>query len=572
MVPNKRVRNFIVLAVCAISVAACASRPTFFHPDPALKPVRVNRSVTCPEAADDRCAIASPLQNLADAALSASIPLNYVGILDRGDEALALRVHLIRAARRSVEMQTFIWVNDPVGNLLYSELLAAARRGVRVRIIADQFHSGGDPEKIARLAIAHQNLRVKLYNPVNGKADNSIMELVGGLACCFRQANHRMHNKVMVVDGRIGITGGRNIEDSYYDWDAAFNFIDRDALIVGLIAADMRASFETYWSDPISVSIDFLPDVRQVIFDEETQRPLDPRIPDDTSMFDALIARAISPEYVRATFVDSVFEVENATFIADHPRKPFRTDSERSTDIASRLLFAVERVDKRLIVQTPYLVLSEPAVETLREIRKSNPSVEYIVSTNSLASTDAYYVYGLSFKHKRRYVSGLGMRIFEMKPQPGDVKNWVANLGGEDLRDPYANDGGLPASALLPIEATGPRFGLHAKGLVMDGEVAIIGSYNFDPRSRNTNTEAVLVVWDAAFAGALERSILWIAEPQNSWTIARRPTVPVLGSVGELPASVSRHLPIFDVWPFRYSSSFALKAGSVPVASSDSQF
>ena len=446
-------------------------------------------------------------------------------LLAAEDEVLALRVHLIRAASRSIEMQTFIWVNDPVGNLLYSELLAAARRGVRVRIIADQFASGGDPEKFARLAIAHQNLRVKLYNPVNGKADNSIMELVGGFACCFQRANHRMHNKVMVVDGRIGITGGRNIEDSYYDWDAAFNFIDLDALVVGLIAADMRASFETYWSDPISVSIDFLPDVRQVIFDEETQRPLDLRIPDDTSIFDALIARAIDPEYVRATFADSLYEVGNAAFIADLPRKPFRTESERSTDIGSRLQFAVGRVKKRLVIQTPYLVLSEPAIETLREIRKSNPSIEYIVSTNSLASTDAYYVYGLSFKHKRRYVSGLGMRIFEMKPQPGDVKKWVANLGGEDLRDPHAKDGGLPASALLPIEAAGPRFGLHAKALVMDGEVAIIGSYNFDPRSRNTNTEAVLVVWDAAFAGALERSILWIAEPQNSWTIARRPTV-----------------------------------------------
>jgi phosphatidylserine/phosphatidylglycerophosphate/cardiolipin synthase-like enzyme len=560
------------LAGCTIFATACTSTPTVFRPDPTLKPVAVNRPLSCPEAADDHCAFASPLQDLADAALSASPPLTYVGILDRGDEALTLRVHLIRAARRSIEIQTFTWVNDPVGNLLFSELLAAARRGVRVRVNADQFHSGGDPKNIARLAVTHQNLRVKLYNPINGKADNSIMTLVGGFACCFQQANHRMHNKVMVIDGRIGIIGGRNIEDSYYDWDAAFNFIDRDALVIGPVAADMRSSFETYWSDPVSVSIDLLPDVRQVIFDEETQRPLEPRAPDDTSMFDALIARAIDPEYVRATFADALYQVEKAAFVADPPRKPFRTEAERSTDISSRFQATVGAVEKRLVVQTPYLVLSDPAIETLRDLRERNPDIEYIVSTNSLASIDAYYAYGISFKHKKRYVSDLGMRIYEMKPRPGDVEQWVANLGSEERRVSDAKDGGLPASALLPLKGSGPRFGLHAKALVIDGEVAVIGSYNFDPRSRDTNTEAVLMVWDAAFAGALERSIRRIAEPQNSWTIARRQTVPVLGWVSGLLASISRHLPFFDLWPFRYSTSFALKAGSAPVASSDPRF
>src|SRR5690606_19397976 len=93
---------------------------------------------------DDHCAIESPLRALdarARADSSAEQPVHYVNLLEVGEDSLLLRIHLIRAARRSIDLQTFIWVNDDAGRLMLAELLAAARRGVHVRVLADQLFS-----------------------------------------------------------------------------------------------------------------------------------------------------------------------------------------------------------------------------------------------------------------------------------------------------------------------------------------------------------------------------------------------------------------------------------------------
>jgi phosphatidylserine/phosphatidylglycerophosphate/cardiolipin synthase-like enzyme len=107
---------------------------------------------------------------------------------------------------------------------------------------------------------------------------------------------------------------------------------------------------------------------------------------------------------------------------------------------------------------------------------------------------------------------------------------------------------------------------------VIDGKISIVGSHNFDPRSVAINTEASLMVWDEAVARELTRSIRRATEPQNSWVIARRETVPLIGHVSGLLGSISRLLPFFDLWPFRYTSSFELADGREPVPRDDPRF
>ena len=92
----------------------------------------------------------------------------------------------------------------------------------------------------------------------------------------------------MVFDGRIAITGGRNIGDNYFDRSTEFNFIDRDILVIGSVADDMEKSFEQYWIDPITFDLDQLVDVREHLFIDDKQQILPiPEFP-DISGFDEI--------------------------------------------------------------------------------------------------------------------------------------------------------------------------------------------------------------------------------------------------------------------------------------------
>ena len=258
-----KVRTLFGLSLI-ILVTACATVEIVEEREELLPRVIANTELTCPETDLTRCSIDSPLQKLADELSNTPDKNNihYATILDIGEKSLAARIHLIRAARESIEVQTFIWANDEIGGLFARELIAAAKRGVKVRIIGDQLYSGNDPKNLAAAAQTHENLQIKLFNPLNQKATSSTMDMIKGLFLNFSNLNNRMHNKLMVFDGRIGITGGRNIENAYFNWDIEYDFLDRDVLIIGPVTMDMQKSFNQYWNDPITVDLDQLIDVR----------------------------------------------------------------------------------------------------------------------------------------------------------------------------------------------------------------------------------------------------------------------------------------------------------------------
>src|SRR5690606_24186337 len=160
-----------------------------------------------------------------------------------------LRIHLIRAARESIDIQSFIWAEDDSGWLVLDELIAPARRGVRVRILVDQLFALDDIKWLARLARAHANLEVRLFNPTFDDAVTLPLEFAAGGLCCFTRFNQRMHNKLFLVEGEFGIGGGRNYEDRYFDWDPAFDYRDREVLVIGARAGrEMLASFDEFWN------------------------------------------------------------------------------------------------------------------------------------------------------------------------------------------------------------------------------------------------------------------------------------------------------------------------------------
>ena len=164
----------------------------------------------------DHCAIASPIY--ADAGQRAIGAAHGAILLSDAEAALVARVHMIRAARESIELQTFIFADDDVGVLILGELLAAARRGVRVRVLSDQLFSLDNRRFLARLAREHVNFDFRLYNPTFNEAKTAPLEFAAGILCCFFRFNQRSHNKLLLVDQRFGIVGGRNIEERYFDF------------------------------------------------------------------------------------------------------------------------------------------------------------------------------------------------------------------------------------------------------------------------------------------------------------------------------------------------------------------
>ncbi|MFC5571201.1 phospholipase D family protein [Lysobacter yangpyeongensis] len=613
------------LAACALALAACASlSPAQREQSAAIVAAARPTAVEC--AALDKCAQPSPLRDLAARALAESTPEqphHYAIIIDRGPDAMLARINLIRAATTRIDLQTYIFDEDDAGQLVLDELLRAARRGVKVRVLLDQLSALRRVETLAALAGAHANLEVRIYNPVLHRARINYPQYALAAACCWRRLNQRMHSKVLLVDSAVGITGGRNYQDDYYDWDREFNFRDRDVLVAGPVAATMDEAFVAFWNDRRSVPVEYLTDVGKRLIDggvpalpaPEFERP---------QRAQAMRDEAADAAVVTQRLVAAAIPVGAVHYVSDTPSKQRSAGREREwTSDALRQL--IETAHDEVLLQTPYLVMSKPAQAMFRRMhardRAQRPKV--IVSTNSLASTDAFIAYALSYKYKRRYLREFGFDIYEYKPFPLDAPIDIAATGA-DLPALFAGDHGpseamarlgpgsgspagssgsggrrRPAAAAsgsrgiydrrsvlyrpyqaplsreyaakryarrrsnepVPLKRAGVRIGLHAKSVVIDERIGVIGTHNFDPRGDNYNTESALVIEDETFAHALAESIRRDIRPDNAWVIAPRDKPPVFSGLEYSIGKVSEHMPVFDLWPMRYATSYEFVPG-----------
>lgn len=600
---------------------------------------------------EDNCAADSPLRALAGEAFSRSQPsqpVHYATILDEGEASLVARINLLRSATRSIDLQTYIFDTDDSARLVIDELLAAARRGVKVRLLIDQLSAITDLQTLGALAGAHHNLQLRVYNPTFGKATPTYLHYAASVICCFRRFNQRMHNKLLVIDDAIGVVGGRNYQDDYYDWDTEYNFRDRDVIISGPEVREMAVNFDAFWAAPRAVPVEQLNDVGRYLLRHGVPAlpPLPGRNPERVARAQAL---ADDQAWVQARFVDSALEVGPVHYVADLPDK--HQPAAGDEDASFRLDRLLDRAQQEVLLQTPYLVMSDAARDLFGQLRQRPQRVRVKVSTNSLAATDNPIVYALSYKYKRRNMRELGMEIYEYKPfpqqppvaafnlEPGAATDmlpaWVlapqASAGGE-LRRPLsagvAIERAVPAaesrslllgsgasgrsqtnargdlrrrqpggseverdvlraetrpsflgsgatSRPLPVTRAGVRMGLHAKSLVIDRRIGVIGTHNFDPRSENYNTEAMVVIEDAAFAQALAGSIEDDMRPENSWVVAPRQRLPVLGQLNYSVGKASEALPVLDLWPWRYATVFEYQPSAQcpqPLSIRDPQF
>jgi len=603
----------------------------------------------------DRCALDSPLRALGGQAFSESAqgaPRHYATILDEGETTLVARLNLIRSATRSIDLQTYIFDKDDSARLVLDELLAAARRGVKVRVLIDQLSAISDLEILGALASSHQNFELRVYNPTFGKAKLNYADYAGSVLCCFRRFNQRMHNKLLVIDDALGVVGGRNYQDDYYDWDSEYNFRDRDVVVAGPVARGMAANFEAFWKAPRSVPAERLNDVGRTLL-KQGAPTMPPAVYRRPERVEQVLDEAVDPAYIQRMFVDTAFRVGPVRYVADLPRKHRRETASQPAAgqhvTEPQLDSLIAGAQTEVLLQTPYLVLSKPARKLFEALRKREQPPRVVVSTNSLAATDNPIVYALSYKYKRRNMRELGFNIYEYKPfpldAPVDYRNLVpAPLGtppsssdrgsgllggsaagsnarssgsrgsnrrnadspvadtGQAVEAVEASDASVGAEAVrpqptpgpaarrrtdgsvverrvlraetrpsflgtkavnkpLPVTRSGARMGLHAKSLVVDRRIGVIGTHNFDPRSENYNTEGAVIIDDPAFAEALAQSILRDIHPSNSWVVAPRTKPPVLSGLNYSVGKASEALPVLDFWPWRYATDYEFQPG-----------
>src|SRR5690606_6557358 len=225
--------------------------------------------------------------------------------------------------------------------------------------------------------------------PVLGRAHISYPQYVLAAACCWRKLNQRMHGKLLLIDDIVGITGGRNYQNDYYDWDPVYNFRDRDVLVAGPETRAMAANFEAFWNAPRTRRIAELVDVGKRLLREGVPPMPHPdfELPGRAQRMavdagdDALVERRL------ASAALPVGEVE---LIADLPARHRRAREDRVAVSARGLRELLAAAQSEVLLQTPYLVLSPAAQDLFRELHERDDPPRVLVSTNSLAATDAF--------------------------------------------------------------------------------------------------------------------------------------------------------------------------------------
>jgi putative cardiolipin synthase len=424
-------------------------------------------------------------------------------ILDKGETALLSRAWLAQNSVKSIDVQYFIWSADNVGVLAAEALLQAAMRGVKVRVIVDDFLINADDQTLAAFA-NHSNIEIKIYNPLH-KVGTSAVGRLWNLASQFRNANQRMHDKLAIFDGEIAITGGRNMADEYFDFNREYSFRDRDVLVYGQSISQMQKSFNNFWNHELTVSLgDLVVDSDQQPSAEQQQKVYDDLIAyaSDKSNFLPEVREAIKSLDHDFESVMANVHWSDARFIYDLPGKNDGSLGLKGAgQSTAEIVKILSQARNEVVIQSPYLVVPDEAMQLFKEMIDRGVNIK--ISTNSLASTDNLAAYS-GFHKIRKDLLEIGVEVYEFKPHPENFKALY-----ERYDDQRQNDD----------ESVSPVFAIHAKSMTIDSSIAMIGTFNLDPRSIHLNTEVAMVIPDRVTASKLKDLIEEDMSSENSWKV-----------------------------------------------------
>jgi putative cardiolipin synthase len=493
----------LMLVLMLWLVSGCAKRPPGFERE-------VSYSFVQPELTS----LGQGLMPLIDAHPEQSGFL----LLSHGVEALEKRLALVDAAERALDIQYYIWNSDRSGRLMAAHVLAAAERGVKVRLLLDDINVG-DRDQVLAILDSHPRIQVRVYNPFRHRS--GLAKWVGALAELGR-INRRMHNKVLLVDASAAIVGGRNIGDEYFDLHPQLNFLDRDLLAVGSVVDDIAASFDLFWNSdtayPITVIAADKPSYREV---EAGFEQLNKEA--------ALLWQAGGPYAAKGPPSLDLDELTqelswaNAELVYDDPltNDTINDPTNEPKRVAKTLRELAQQVKTELLVESAYLIPTEFSLDLLGRAHEQNIRVWGL--TNSLASNDLVTNHSGYARHRRAMLEA-GAELYELRPDAAVCANT------------------RPQQAVCREQQ---GVGLHSKSVVFDRKLVYVGSFNVNQRSTYLNTETALIIHSPMLAEAVAAEIQALMRPENSWQVK-------LNSQGQMqwtgPEGTFRHEPATSWW------------------------
>jgi putative cardiolipin synthase len=436
--------------------------------------------------------------------------------------AYGSRLALIEGAQKTLDLQYYAIHADASTGRLVRGLRAAAERGVRVRVLLDDFHSTGRDALVLGLAFI-PNIEMRLFNPLAGSRDSTFSRLFNSIGDASR-IQQRMHNKLFLADNVLGVAGGRNLGDAYFGNAATGNFIDVDVLAAGPIVQDLSRSFDSYWNNerayPVQslVTREELKEIREraqkadkelaaeIAEAERRQAPGDPAPAASPDAPPTAAQRARAWDEKPLDLRTATFVWAPAVMLADQPGKipadtgpgssrepglvvsqpgdPARTSRgaatlEAASDLAASgdtvvegLLQLIGQARSDLLIISPYFVPGRDMQQAFASARARGVRIQ--VLTNSLASNDAPVAH-VGYARHRKELLKMGVELYELRSEQSSFGNVFGSSGGSS--------------------ATGEsRAMLHSKVLVMDGRLLVVGSMNLDLRSQLQNTEIALLI------------------------------------------------------------------------------
>lgn len=419
----------------------------------------------------------TPLGRAIASAANAHSGLSGIHALSSSHAAFATRVLLARAAKHSIDAQYYIWHDDLTGTLLFDELRAAAERDVRVRLLLDDNNTAGLDPVIAALD-THPNIDVRLFNPFRIRKPRLL-----GYLTDFSRLNRRMHNKSFTIDEQATIVGGRNIGDEYFGAGDDALFTDLDVLAIGPVVQEVSHDFDRYWSSASSHPANRI--VAPVGAD---------RLNEIAERAAALARESDGRAYIEAVrdlpLVDELMERRlpllwaPTRMVSDDPAKGLGR-ADRDDLIFSKLRKMLGQPERLLGLVSGYFVPTRAGMEGFVEMAERG--VQVTILTNSLEATDVPIVHA-GYAKWRKPLLKAGVRIYEM------------SRGGHEGRHPSRHMSGIGSTG---SRLSGAGSALHAKTFAVDKKRVFVGSFNFDPRSANLNTELGFVIESREFAERL---------------------------------------------------------------------
>ncbi len=441
-------------------------------------------TVTMPPSHAEAPARSGLLAELA-AVIQAENGEEYSGfhILDSSFDGLYWRLALIDSATTSLDIQTYLWYPDASGKLMLERAIHAAQRGVKVRLLVDDLILQGHDQFIANLE-AQPNIEFRMFNPWEDRTN--LVERAGEMIAEMERLNSRMHDKLMIVDGRAAVIGGRNLGDHYFGLSDAYNFHDTDLLGIGYIATQANGMFDMFWnSEWVESSLNLSTRPNKAIAQQQWQNLLDnsanapqleafPRKPRDWS--DELTSFAAR------------LRIGSSKLVYDET-----SGDQISQNVISSMFNFFTLAQSELLIMNAYVIPSQTAIDCMQKLEDRN--VEVSILTNSLASHDVPAV-NSHYEPWRDDFIRAGVDLYEMRADPAIQQSIVD----------------------VPPVAAGFT-GLHSKSAVVDRRFVFIGSMNLDPRSARINTEMGAFVDSPALAEDMAAIIKRDMSGENAWRV-----------------------------------------------------